>query len=111
MINGHASSTNDLLFCLSLLANLAKRHPRTYRLLTRNENSLSLGITMTQDPFKCLEADPLQTRALRSSLWEVQIIMKQHQDTRVRDYCKIFKTDLMAKTNYQKVDQFVGDSL
>lgn len=76
MINGHAWATNDLLYCLSLLANLAKRHPRTYRLLTRNENSLSLGITLTQDPFKANEADPLETRALRSSLWEVAIVMK-----------------------------------
>jgi len=59
VINGHAWATNDLLFCLALIANLAKRHPRTYRLLTRNQNSLSLGITLESDPFRCEEADPL----------------------------------------------------
>lgn len=80
IINGAIWTTNDILFCLSLIANLAKRHPRTARLLTRNKNSLRLGITLDEDPFLEDESDPMLTKAMRSSLWEVNIILKQHQN-------------------------------
>ena len=68
--------TNDILVCLSLISNLVKRHPRTYRLITRSKNSLSLGIHLNDDPYNASELDPHGTRALKSSLWEVNIIMK-----------------------------------
>jgi hypothetical protein len=76
ILSGNIWSTNDVLFGLSLIANLAKRHPRTVRLLTRNKNSLSLGITLDQDPYEAQVADPLMTKALKSSLWEVQVVLK-----------------------------------
>jgi U3 small nucleolar RNA-associated protein 19 len=43
IIRGSIWATNDILFTLALIANLAKRHTRTYRLITRKKNSLSLG--------------------------------------------------------------------
>ena len=76
ILSGNIWSTNDVLFGLSLIAKLAKRHPRTVRLLTRNKNSLSLGITLDQDPYEAQVADPLMTKALKSSLWEVQVVLK-----------------------------------
>lgn len=32
--------------------------------------------------------------------------MKQHVDKKVRDYAKIFKTDLLRKTSYFKSEEF-----
>jgi hypothetical protein len=51
IVSGTIWATNDVLFTLALIANLTKRHQRTYRLLTRNKNSLSLGIKLHQDPY------------------------------------------------------------
>ncbi len=55
IINGHIWGTNDILVCLSLVSNLVKRHPRTNRLITRNKNSLSLGISLDDDPYNATE--------------------------------------------------------
>ena len=44
IVIGQIWATNDILFALALIANLAKRHTRTYRLITRKKNSLSLGV-------------------------------------------------------------------
>ncbi len=109
-INFQVTEPSDTLFCLSLILNLTKRHPRTIRLITRSKNSLSLGLTLTDDPFTANESDPLKTKALRSSLWEVEILMRQHYDSRIRDFCKLFKTDLKAKTNVVKPESFLGAS-
>lgn len=76
IITGNIWVTNDILVCLSLISNLVKRHPRTYRLITRNKNSLSLGIHLDEDPYNSTELDPSATKALKSSLWEINIIMK-----------------------------------
>jgi U3 small nucleolar RNA-associated protein 19 len=75
-VNGVVTQPTDTLFCLSLIANLIKRHPRCVRLVTRDRNSLSLGIKMNDDPFMAEQVDPLKSRALKSSLWEVEILMK-----------------------------------
>ena len=85
--NGVVTIPNDVLFCVSLVSNLMKRHPRTLRLVTRHTNSLSLGLKLHDDPFQAHEADPLKTKAFRSSLWEIEIMLKQHTDTRIRDFC------------------------
>jgi hypothetical protein len=36
--------------------------------------------------------------------------MRQHYDSRIRDFCKVFKTDLKAKTNVGKPESFLGAS-
>ena len=76
MVSGAIWQTNDLLFGLSLIANLAKRHPRTLKLLTRNRLSLKLGIKLEADPYLHEEKNPLKSKALQSSLWEVEILAK-----------------------------------
>jgi len=80
------------------------------RLITRSKNSLSLGLHLTDDPFVDDEYDPLKAKALRSSLWEVELLMRQHYDSRIRDFCKLFKTDLKAKTSVVKPESFLGPS-
>jgi U3 small nucleolar RNA-associated protein 19 len=77
---GTLLSVNDTMFCVSLIANLIKRHPRCLRLVHRKQTALSLGKKLTQDPFLVDQADPLETRALKSSLWELEILMKKHYD-------------------------------
>ena len=79
-INGQVTSVSDTLFCVSLILNLAKRHKRTLRLLTRSKSSLSLGLKLDDDPFLADESDPLKTKAFRSSLWEIEILMRQVKD-------------------------------
>ncbi len=69
-----------------------------------------MGLNLTDDPFSANESDPLRAKAMRSSLWEVELLMKQHYDSRIRDFCKFFKTDLKAKTNVVKPESFLGAS-
>jgi U3 small nucleolar RNA-associated protein 19 len=71
---------NDTMFTVALIANLIKRHPRCLRLVHRNKSSMSMGRRMAIDPFLAEEADPLATKALKSSLWELEIIIKRHYD-------------------------------
>lgn len=92
--HGVIQSPSDIMYTVSLIVNLIKRHPRCYRLIHRKKTSLSLGIQLTVDPYKESESDPMNALALKSSLWELEIVMKTHYDQRVRDFCKILKTDL-----------------
>ena len=64
-------SINENMFVVALIANLIKRHPRTLRLVQRKKTSLSLGISLKQDPYKANDKDPLKARAMKSSLWEM----------------------------------------
>ena len=78
--HGEVLATGDVMFIISLIANLIKRHPRCYRLIHRRATSLSLGKRLSTDPYDADEPDPLLSRALKSSLWELEIVMKQHFD-------------------------------
>jgi hypothetical protein len=95
------------MYVVALIVNLIKRHPRCVRLLHRKKTSLSLGIQLSNDPYRDQEADPINALALRSSLWELEIVMKTHYDQRVRDYCKMLKTDIASRTNFIKADDFL----
>jgi len=97
----------DIMFIVALITNLMKRHPRCLRLVHRKKTSISLGIHLTSDPFKDDETDPIAACALKSSLWELEILMKTHYDQRVRDYCKILKTDIGQRTNFIKAEDFI----
>ena len=66
----------DIMHIVGLIVNLIKRHPRCLRLLHRKKTSMSLGIQLSIDPFKDKETDPMGAFALKSSLWELEIIMK-----------------------------------
>ena len=97
------------MFVLSFVANMIKRHPKCLKLISRK--SLK-NQAMTKDPYIEEEQDPLESRASKSCLWEVEIIMKQHYHKKVRDFAKIFKTDLMKKTSFFKSEDYtVTDAL
>lgn len=74
--HGEVFATGDIMFIISLIANLVKRHPRCYRLIHRKTTSLSLGKRLSSDPYNADETDPLLSKALKSSLWELEIVMK-----------------------------------
>lgn len=64
--------------------------------------------TIKKDPYREDETDPMESKALHSCLWEIETIMKQHYDQKVRDYAKIFKTDLFKKTSFFKCEEFTS---
>ncbi|CDW88629.1 nucleolar complex protein 4 homolog [Stylonychia lemnae] len=102
---GACFTPQDTMFIVSFIANLIKRHPRCNKLLVRKALDSQVR-TIQNDPFKEDEADPMETKALHSSLWEIEVIMKQSIDQRVRDYTKMFKTDLIKKNSFFKTDDF-----
>mmetsp|Transcript_118803 Transcript_118803/g.165527 ORF Transcript_118803/g.165527 Transcript_118803/m.165527 type:complete len:104 (-) Transcript_118803:150-461(-) len=67
-----------------------------------------MNMTLSSDPFKFDEADPRKTKAHRSCLWELETLMKNHYDQRVRDFCKLFKTNFMQKTVFYKTEQLLS---
>ena len=52
-----------------MVTNLIKRHPNCKVLIHRKVESESQG----EDPFIDSEKDPVKTRALDSSLWELEV--------------------------------------
>lgn len=61
---------------------------------------------MKNDPYREDEEDPLETRSMKSSLWELDTIRRQHYDSNVRNYAKVFKTDFIRKTAWVKCEEF-----
>jgi len=56
------------------------------------------------------EEDPLESRAQKSSLWELDLLRKHHYDDSIRNYCKLFKKDLLNKHSVFKCEKFTqGD--
>jgi len=104
--HGEVQTVSDAMFCISLIVNLIKRHTRCYRLLHRKHTSISLGHRFAEDPYDANEADPRLTKALKSSLWELDVILVNHFDQRVRDYAKILKTELLLKPTDKKAQDF-----
>lgn len=70
---GVCFTSQDIMFVISFIINLMKRHPKCIRLLHRRSHKT---LTMESDPYKAEEADPLQTHALKSSLWEMDTVMR-----------------------------------
>ena len=105
---GTLLSVNETMFSIAMIANLIKRHPRCLRLVQRKKLALSTGIRLSSDPYKENEKDPLLAKALKSSLWEIQILMKKHYDQRVRDFCKLFRTNFLGKTVFYKAEDFIS---
>ena len=48
----------------------------------------------------------MKTRAMKSCLWEIELIMKSHYDEKVRTYCKVFKTNFLQKEAFFKAEDF-----
>ena len=93
------------MFVIAFSTNLLKRHPKCMRLIQRRESQV-LKVTLKQDPYLEDETDPLETRAFKSSLWELDTIMRQHYCGNIRNYAKVFKTDFLRKTAYAKCEEF-----
>jgi U3 small nucleolar RNA-associated protein 19 len=60
------------LFCLALVSNLLRKHPECACLIHRQS-----GDEMA-DAFVATENDPVKTRALQSSLWELAALERHH---------------------------------
>lgn len=88
------------MFVLALTCNLVKRHPKCQRLLHRRAAPLTLAV----DPYREDEEDPMATRALKSSLWELEVVMRNHCCSGVRSYAKVLKTDFIRKTAFFKLE-------
>lgn len=101
---GVCFTSQDIMFVISFVTNLTKRHPKCMRLLHRK--AAQVEYDLVNDPYKEDETDPMETRALKSSLWEIESIMRQHLDSSVRNYAKVFKTDFLRKAAFFKCDDF-----
>ena len=91
------------MFVISFIINLIKRHQKCLRLVHRRS---AKTLTLESDPFKSDETDPLQTNALKSSLWEIDTVIRQQFDNNVRQYAKVFKTDFLRKSALFKCEEF-----
>jgi hypothetical protein len=87
---------------------MIKRHPRCVRLIHRKKRIFKETLTFEKDPFRDDEPDPSKARALKSSLWEMDCLMKSELDETVRNYSKLFRGDLSRKTNFFKCEDFAG---
>jgi len=68
------------MFVISFIANMIKRHPRCVRLIHRKRKIHKEVPTFTSDPFNAEEQDPSKTKALKSSLWEIETLIKSEFD-------------------------------
>ena len=94
----------DTMCVIAVLVNLIKRTPKCEVMLSSKEIEF--------DPFLDQENDPLKTKALESSLWEAEILLKKHYDKRVRDFTSVLTTDFTGKNNFFSPEDFVQvDSL
>jgi hypothetical protein len=66
---------------------------------------MDLSASLKADPYKEDAEDPMDSRALKSSLWELDTLMRQHFDSNVRQYAKVFKTDFIRKTAFFKCEE------
>lgn len=96
------------MYAISLIANLVKRHPRCVRLIHRKRKLYKLNPSFETDPYLDTEKDPSKSKALKSSLWEIDAILQNEMDEQVRNYCKLFKADLSRKTNFFKCEEFAA---
>lgn len=58
------------------------------------------------DPYNENEIDPMDSQAIKSCLWELEVLMKHHYDSRIRNFAKIFKTDLLRKQAFFKCEEY-----
>ena len=70
---GACFTSQDIMFVIAFSTNLMKRHPKCMRLIHRRAASIQI---MKNDPYKEDSDDPMESRALQSSLWELDTIMR-----------------------------------
>ena len=63
-----SASPQGVVAMLPMVYNLLKRHPTCMQIIHRPDT-----LPGRTDPFDATESDPMQTRALESSLWELAV--------------------------------------
>ena len=96
------------MFVVSFIANMLKRHPRCMRLIHRPKKIFKSARLFQSDPYLASQPDPSKAKALKSSLWEIESLMKSDLDEQVRNYSKLFKGDISRKSAYFKSEEFAG---
>lgn len=102
---GEGYSPQDIMFVASFIVNMIKRHPGCIKLIHRKLKESDSKV-LEKDPYQEDEVDPLEARALKSCLWEIDALMKHHYDERVRTYCKVFKSQFQSKEAFIKCEEF-----
>lgn len=90
------SSASGVVIIIPFIYNLLKRHP-TCMIMLHNTDESQVG-----DPFDNLETDPLNTQAIKSSLWELETLMS-HYHPNIATLAKIFG-EPFRKPNYNMED-------
>lgn len=90
------SSASGVVIVIPFIYNLLKRHP-TCMIMVHNPN-----VTNYTDPFDNDEQDPLKTKAIGSSVWELETLMT-HYHPNVATLATIFK-EPFRKHNYNLED-------
>ena len=95
------ASPAGALVCLAFAHNLLRRHPPCLVLL---HNPGARGADAREDPFRELAADPAESRALESSLWEVATLRAGHYAPDVVRFCGLFRgKDFAHRHEYAEV--------
>ena len=95
------ASPAGALICLAFAHNLLRRHPPCLVLL---HNPGARGADVPEDPFRELAADPAESRALESSLWEVATLQAGHYAPDVVRFCGLFRgKDFAHRHEYAEV--------
>ena len=87
---------------------MLKRHPRCMRLVHRPKKIFKSPKLFDTDPYDASQPEPSKAKALKSSLWEIDALMKCDLDDQVRNYAKLFKGDISRKSAYFKSEEFAG---
>ncbi|KAI5969472.1 NOC4 [Candida margitis] len=90
------SSASGVVIIIPFIYNLLKRHP-TCMIMLHNTDESQLG-----DPFENLETNPLNTKAIESSLWELETLMG-HYHPNIATLARIFG-EPFRKPNYNMED-------
>ncbi|KAK9768443.1 Maturation and nuclear export of 40S ribosomal subunits interacting protein [Basidiobolus ranarum] len=88
-----------IIIIVPMIYNLLKRHPSTMVLIHRADDQMD---SAEVDPYRFSEADPLESQAMSSSLWEIETL-KDHYFPNVSSLAKIF-SDKFNKPSYNSED-------
>eukprot|EP00210_Caulerpa_lentillifera_P007852 g7494.t1 len=93
------TNPSGAIICITFIHNLIRRHPACYSLLHK-ESTTNQEITSWKD-YDCYddsEPEPSQSRAIESSLWEIEAL-GNHWCPQVANHAEILLKDLTRRTN------------
>ena len=88
-----------ILFVLALTSNLLRKHPECSCLIQRKDG------TEMDDEFDASEDDPVQTKALQSSLWELAVL-ERHYHPAIGTLAKSIGSDAESKGPLHDMTEF-----